>query len=33
LSRGSREELGRRFLGLIADLEPKGEGDSEIQVM
>ena len=28
--RCSREELGGRFLGLMADLDPKGEGDQSM---
>ena len=28
--RRSREELGGRFLGLMADLDPKGEGDNSM---
>ena len=27
---GSREELEGRFLGLMADLDPKGEGDNSM---
>ena len=29
-TRRRREELEGRFLGLMADLEPKGEGDSSM---
>ena len=28
--RRSREELEGRFLGLMADLDPKGEGDNSM---